>query len=115
MKNIMKFYEEKKTELKIYFQKRKLENKFSVTVDEWSDINVRRYMNITIHSTAIFCVLGLVIVEGSCDSDITIKLVKNRLAEFGIDMNSDVVASTHDGASVMVKYGRKFQAFSQLC
>jgi len=73
-------------------------------------------MNITIHSTAISpCVLGLVPVEGSCDSDITIRLVKNRLAEFGIDMNSDVVASTHDGASVMVKYGRKIQAFSQLC
>ena len=73
-------------------------------------------MNITIHSTAISpCVLGLVPVEGSCDSDITIRLVKNRLAEFGIDMNSDIVASTHDGASVMVKYGRKIQAFSQLC
>jgi len=30
-------------------------------------------------------------------------------------MNSDVVASTHDGALVMVKYRRKIQAFSQLC
>ena len=54
-------------------------------------------------------------MEGSHDADITIRLVKNRLGEFGIDMNSDVVTSTHDGASVMVKYGRKIQAFSQLC
>ena len=30
-------------------------------------------------------------------------------------MDSDVVGSTHDGASVMVKYGGKIQAFSQLC
>jgi len=60
----------KKTELKIFFQKRKLENKFSITVNEWSDINVRRYMNITIHSTAICpCVLDLLPAEGSCDSD----------------------------------------------
>jgi hypothetical protein len=38
-----------------------------------------------------------------------------KLQEFGIDFTKDIVASTHDGASVMVKYGRIISAESQCC
>lgn len=35
--------------------------------------------------------------------------------ECGVDFNQDIVASIHDGASVMVKYGRIISAESQCC
>jgi len=41
--------------------------------------------------------------------------VKSALNEFGIDLSADIVASTHDGASMMLKYGRLITCHSQLC
>lgn len=89
--------------------------KFSITVDEWSDNRMRRYMNVTLLSTQKKHVLGLVPIEGSCNSEKSVELVRNFLQQFDIDLNTDIVASTHDGAAVMVKYGRLIGAISQLC
>jgi hypothetical protein len=40
--------------------------------------------------------------------------VEKKLSEFGLKFK-DIVASTHDGAAVMQKYGRLIPAKSQLC
>lgn len=117
MKYIMDFYKEKKEELMAsLLEQKKSGERFSITVDEWSDINVRRFMNITLHSaTKPPVVLGLSAIIGSCDSNATIDLVKAKLKDYGIEMDNDIVGSTHDGASVMVKYGKNILPFSQLC
>ena len=73
-------------------------------------------MNITLHSaTKLPVVFGLSAIIGSCDSNATIDLVKAKLKDYGIEMDNDIVRSTHDGASVMVKYGKNILPFSQLC
>lgn len=116
IKYVMKFYEDKKAEMKVALLLQiKSGNRFSITVDEWSDINMRRYINVTLHSSVRAYVLGLVPIIGSCDSDATISLVTQKLKEFGINLDSDIVASTNDGAAVMVKYGRNIAAACQLC
>ncbi|GLV44545.1 hypothetical protein CBL_12108 [Carabus blaptoides fortunei] len=60
MKNIYSFFEEKKDELKKYLSKLKQnKKKFSITEDEWSDISLNKYLNITIFGEKSH-VLGLV-------------------------------------------------------
>lgn len=114
-KLIIQFYEQKREELKNNLNTRKNnEQKFSITVDEWTDINMKRYMNVTLHSKSSCYKLGLAKIDGSCDAEKTKKIVEDKLLEFGIQF-SDIVASTHDGAAVMQKYGRNISAINQLC
>lgn len=115
-KLVLKYFEEKKTETKELIQKRlKLFEKFSITVDEWTDIASRRYLNVTLQLVAQKIVLGLVPIIESWTSEKTEELIFNRLAEYGVNFNTDIVASSHDGVSVMVKYGRIISAESQCC
>ena len=73
-------------------------------------------MNITLHSAKRSpIILGLSAIEGSCDSGVIIALVKEKLKEFGIEMDKDIVGSSHDGAAVMVKYGNNISPLAQLC
>ena len=61
-------------------------------------------------------VLVSVPIEGCCLTEKFKELVRNFLMQFDIDLNTDViVASTHDGAAVMVTYRRPTGAVSQLC
>jgi len=43
----------------------------------------------------------LVPIEGYCDSEKSVELVRIFLQQFDIDLNTDIVTSTHDGATVM--------------
>jgi hypothetical protein len=90
-----------------------LNEKFSITVDEWTDISMKRYINVTLHHNNVCYRLGLLKIGGSCDAFKTTELVEQKLAEFGLTFK-DVVASTHDGAAVMQKYGRIISSESQL-
>lgn len=88
------------------------ENKFSRTVDECTDINIKRYLNLTLHDAKNSLKLGLIEIEGSCNAEMTKKLVEETLLQFGLSFD-DIVASTHDGAAVMKKYGRIIPIESQ--
>ena len=83
------------------------DKKVSITVDEWTDICVRRFINITLYSSTTKFVLGLVKINGSCSSEIVEDLIKNRLLEYGVDLKN--------GANVMVKYSKLVGIVSQLC
>jgi predicted HicB family RNase H-like nuclease len=115
-KLVAQFFEEKKEETKNNIKK-KISNgeKFTITADEWTDIVLRRYLNVTLHSVHEQVVLGLVPIIESCTSEKTEELVFQRLKDFGVDFTQDIVASTHDGARVMVKYGQIISAESQCC
>ena len=41
--------------------------------------------------------------------------VTEKLKGFGLNINRDIVASTHDGAPVMKKYGDLIDIENQLC
>jgi len=53
-KNIIGYYEKKKIELQNTFQNLKKDNRsFSITVDEWTDCVISRYLNVTVHVLAM--------------------------------------------------------------
>ena len=58
---------------------------------------------------------GLVHIKSTCNAEQTKLYVENKLDEFESDIKTDVISSTHDGATIMVKYGRILGIISQLC
>ena len=90
--------------------------RFSVTLDEFTAKNIRRFTNFNIHF-ARECpkCIGMARVFGSLDNEAAAKLFEKKLEEFGIDIESDVVANTTDAASVMVAMGERLTTIHQLC
>jgi hypothetical protein len=103
---IKKFYDDAKTatieELKIKIQNKE---KFSITMDEWSSITRKRYLNINLHNQKPHN-LGLVRIRGSCNCARLKALVAAHLLSFGVDLDHDVVGGTTDGCNFMMKFGK---------
>ena len=59
--------------------------------------------------------MGLVHIKSTYNAEQTKLYVENKLEEFEIDIKTDVISSTHYGATVMVKYRRILGIISQLC
>jgi len=90
--------------------------KFSITLDEWVSARNRRFININVHGNNGICNnLGLVRATGSCTSAVVLEIVTKHLELFNLSFQNDIVCTTNDGASVMVKYGRDCPSESQLC
>lgn len=113
---ILEFFEEKKIEIKNELLKLiDWKKKFSISVDEWTDVAMRRYLNVTLRSSHLQFVLGLITIKERCTADKIKELVENTLENFGVSLEKDVVASTNDGASAMTKYCSLITAEKQLC
>ena len=54
----------------------------------------RRYMNINVHVEDRHWNLGLVRIFGSMPAEKVVAVMKKKVDEFGIDLDSDVVAAT---------------------
>lgn len=89
--------------------------KFTISFDEWTSQRNHRYLNINLYNKEKHYNLVLVRIHGSWTAKHAIGLVKYRLKSFGIDLETDVIAMTTDGASVMVKIGKIVPCFQQLC
>lgn len=95
--------------------------RLSISVDEWTDISHYKYLNVTLRSynskESVFNIHNLgveeIAVKGTAEN--IHNLISNKLNEFGISFERDVVGSTHDGAAVMRKYGEQIPSVSQLC
>ena len=79
-----------------------------------------RNLNVSLHADNLtkkfeVYVLGLVHIKSICNAEQTRLYVENKLEEFEIDIKTDIIPSTHDGATVIVKYGRIIGIISQLC
>ena len=84
--------------------------RFSVTMDEYTSVRCRRYMNINIHSQNDVINLGLIRMRDSCGAEKIFQLLEKQLAHFGItNMQTSIVSIVSDGASVMKKLGEIFQ------
>ncbi|CAG5019992.1 unnamed protein product [Parnassius apollo] len=98
-----------------------LGKKFSLSFDEWTSSRNARYMNINIHigveftDGSRFKNLGLVRMDGSMPSETCIRLLKEKLSEFELSLDRDIIAIVTDGASVMLKVGRNLRAYHQVC
>ena len=98
----------------LVLKKAKGEN-FSLTLDEWTSLRNKRYLNINIHGIGYFWNLGLVRIHGSFSAEICYDIISPKLCEFGIDLKTDIVAITTDGCSMMKKLGRLVPSLQQLC
>ncbi|KAI6649931.1 hypothetical protein LOD99_6295 [Oopsacas minuta] len=76
---------------------------FSLTLDEWTSLQNKRYLNINIHGIGFFWNLGLVRIKGRFSSEACSKIISLKLKEFGIEFETDVISITTDGCSMMKK------------
>lgn len=78
-------------------------NKFAITLDEWTSIRNKRYVNINLHSQGFdrfnFKNLGLVKITGSMPVLTAFNLLREHLAT--LSLQGDVVSLTTDSASVI--------------
>ncbi|GBP55622.1 hypothetical protein EVAR_35857_1 [Eumeta japonica] len=93
--------------------------RFTVTLDEWTSGINRRFLNVNVH-TVINCQptdwnIGLARIFGSMSSESCVQLLKEKLSEFDLSLDNDIVGITTDGASVMKKVGRLIEPLQQLC
>ena len=88
--------------------------RFSVTVtlDEYTSNSNRRYMNVNLHYKSKVWILGLTRIFYSMPAERAKDILEEKLKEFGIHLNDDVVAVITDGASVMTKMGTFFNRFT---
>ena len=93
-----------KTEIEI---KLKANSSFSVTMDEYTSVRRRRYMNINIHCQNDVINLRLIRIRVSCCAEKIFQSLEKQLAHFGItNMQTSIVSIVSDGASVMKKLGK---------
>ena len=119
--HIDKFFNEKHEEFCTKFMEIKNQfGKFSILVDEWTDRSCYKYVNVTIKhfnsqsSTMENYNLGIEQIKDKATASNLKKIITDKLSEFSLDISSDIVASTHDGAAVMKKYGNIINPESQL-
>ena len=90
-----------KTEIEM---KLKGNSRFNVTMDEYTSVRCRRYMNINIHCQNDVTNLGPTRTRDSCGAEKIFQLLEKQLAHFGItNMQTSIVSIVSDGASIMKK------------
>ena len=91
--------------------------RFSVTIDEWTSLKIRRFCAVNVHlKGGRHHGIGMIRGKGKLDASALESMLKRKLVEFGISPTFHVVASTTDGATVMEAFGRlMFPTLHQLC
>ena len=83
--------------------------------EKLTSLQNKRYININIHSKESFWNLGLVRIRGRFSAEKCFEVISMKLNEFGVDLESDIVAITTDGCAMMKKLIRIIPPFQQLC
>lgn len=113
---VMNFSNTVKTDMIMKFSRLKTKSqRFSLSFDEWTSKKNRRYLNVNVHHKDTHFNLGLIRMHGSGTAEHCIRLVETRLANFDLDLETDIIGITTDGASVMVKLGKLVSCYQQLC
>lgn len=91
-------------------------SKFSISIDEWTDLNQRRYLMLFAHDSEHSYNLGLIpIPPGNATEEVLHELIVARIAVVGIDPQVDLVGCSSDAASTMPKLTKHLQITGQLC
>ncbi len=113
---VMNFYTTKKMNLVCHFKEQLAQGiRYSLTLDEYTSIQNKRYMNINVHTKDCHWSLGLIEINGSLDSRRTEQIVRKHLYEFGLNLDEHIAGCTTDGAAVMVKFGKEIKPDHQKC
>ena len=90
--------------------------RFSVTLDEYTAKNIHRFTDLNVHfPREVPRCIGIIRIHGSLNADAAAEQMKQKLTEFGLDINQHIVANTTDAASVMVAMGDLLPTIHQLC
>lgn len=106
IKCINNFCGEKKQQMKnsLYSLSKQINyvKRLSETIDEWSDVNIGHWTIYQYYCTfdSTHSTHSLALIEGSCDFDRTILMIKDMLFEYEIDIYLHVVASSHDRCEI---------------
>lgn len=90
-------------------------SKFSLTFDEWTSKKNKRFMNINLHFQNEHRNLGLIRINASASAENLVRLIIEKLNEFNLNMNDDIISVTTDGPNVMKKVGRIIPCLQQFC
>lgn len=115
-KIVMDYAVSAKERTKLYLNKKKIVgDRFACTLDEWSSKRNRRYLGVTLSTHDHVSInLGLLRIS-SMPADVCVVNVTKFLQEFGVNVPSDVICFSTDGASVMKKFGSLIGTEHQLC
>ena len=81
--------------------------RFSLSLDEYSSLRLKRYLNINVHQDKYkFWNMGMVAISGRMTAEKTVDEVENNLSEFSLSLSRQIVAVITDGVSAMVKFGQ---------
>lgn len=110
------FYHKQSQLLKNKFiAEKKSGKKWSLSFDEWTSARQRRYLNVNVHDIEHTHCLGMIRVKGSLTSERTEQLIRTKLEQFGLDLDTDIVSTIGDGAKVNIKFGRITSPEFQTC
>ena len=88
---------------------------FSITLDEYTSLKNRRFLNINIHQKNKHWNLGLTRVSRSFPAEKAAEIISERMEEFGLNLADYIVCSITEGASMMVKFGKIVPTEHQTC
>ena len=108
----MKHFAEIQSEIVSKIRKiKKISNRFSISFDESTSTRNRRFINLNLHFPVGLKSLGLIRTKGSMVTERAIELVQERLYEYALPLNDDIVSTTTDGTSIMMKFGPKLSHY----
>ena len=88
----------------------------SVSTDEYTAKNHKRYSAINVHNPDWLPIgIGMVRIVGSLDAELAEEKLRLKLSEFKISIDQHVVGTSTDGASVMVAMGDLLETLHQIC
>ena len=79
-------------------------NRFSISFDWSTSIRNRRFINLNLHFPVGLQSLGLIRVKRSMVSKRAFELVHERLHEYALSLNDDIMSTITDGESIMIKF-----------
>lgn len=118
---VVKVASQKKLQLNAEIQKLCQEgHKFSISFNEWTSIRNRRYISLNLHSRHFtggnnFKNLGLIRVHGSLPAEKCGTEIKNKLNEFNVSLEDDIIAATTDGCNMRIRFGKFLSSYHQTC
>lgn len=88
---------------------------FSISMDEWTSMKNKRYMNIIVHSHHQMWNLGLVRIFGKTSHALATLDIQNRLEEYDLNLSYDFMCLISDAASMNAAIARESGLCQQRC
>ncbi|XP_050339106.1 uncharacterized protein LOC126765534 [Bactrocera neohumeralis] len=115
-KYVMEYFEECHERVKKEIIDLKVKNnRFSISFDEWTSVANKRYLNLILHGQKNIWNLGLVRIKGAATSENCIDMIESRLVDYDLSLATDIISIITDGASTMLKIGKRIGPHQQLC